>query len=87
MSTLDLPLEALASGPEPSIDNLDADAANRIAELARLLAQKSARANGDLAADFRPYLELDEKTRSRMRNGVIRVVQALVLLEYIDPPG
>jgi len=83
---LHVPLSALAQGQIPDVAPFFGDeGADRVAELARSIDLEERRAAGMLVRDP-PYTELPERVRIGQRVAVIRVVQALVLLGWIDPP-
>jgi hypothetical protein len=85
--TAEVSIEQLAGGELPNVGNIDGYHLDRIVALARLLSQNLARERGDLGTDLRPFGELDEQTRDRMRGAVVRVLQALVLLGWLEAPG
>jgi len=72
--------------PETSLGN---DAADQVAHLSLLIAQRLATENAAVIspAMMRPYRERSGSERLAMRQGVLRIVQALVLLGWIDPPS
>jgi hypothetical protein len=85
---LHLPIESLASKSPPDIA-LGRDELERIAHLARALHQHAQRAGHVVFSpdvDLRPYPELPEAQRIAMRNAVLRVLQSLVMLGWIDLP-
>jgi predicted GNAT superfamily acetyltransferase len=70
--------------PKP---DLSQGALDELAELALRLAQKDAEKQGVRPPRaFIPYREQQPEARANQRAGVYRVVQALVLLGYIDTP-
>lgn len=79
-----LPLASLAT-QAPRVD-LDKHALDTIADLALRIAHHSA-SPSQLGVDLRPYVDRSELERARMRSGVLRVIQALVLLGWIDLPS
>jgi ABC-type iron transport system FetAB permease component len=82
-----LALEALCADL-PAVD-LSPESADEIAALARIITQVRARKAGIVQdeAHARPYEACPPDQREAMRFAVIRVVQALVLLGYIESPG
>lgn len=71
----------------PTLD-LSREALDELANLALTLAQLDAEKAGVRPPRaFQPYIEHSPDARSNMRAGVYRVVQALVLLGYIDKPA
>lgn len=83
-SHLNVPLEALAQN-DPDV-GLDSGALDTIGALALMIAHRHL-PPGELNADMRPYLERSPLERARMRTAVLRVVQALVLLGWIERPS
>jgi hypothetical protein len=80
----DSALEYLSSQPLPPLA-FDETHAEQVAHLALLIAQKGARV---LPAQLaRPFRDRTESERIAMQLGVLRVVQALVLLGWIEPPA
>ena len=78
-----VPLSALAKQKPPDI-GLSNGAADEIACLAYMLAQEELRAVDPLVGRS-PWADAPVSSRLKMRAGVVRVVQALVLLGYIEP--
>jgi hypothetical protein len=84
--TIEVPIESLAKQSPPTIAMSRTDC-DTVAKLAMLLAQESQRAEGQVLAFPHPtYESLTPDTRASMRGGVVRVVQALAMLGWIDPP-
>lgn len=81
----EVPVEELAQLEPPEI-GLSNDAADRIAHLALRLTQVHAQRAQLIVtpAAQRPYHERTEAERAAMRAGVIRVVQALVILGWTE---
>jgi hypothetical protein len=79
--------EQLAKNPPPA-DCIDYDVAKRAARLALLIAQEVVRGDGAprIIGDPRlvPWEERPEQARAAMTAGVVRTVQALMLLGVID---
>jgi len=72
---------------DPPKPELSTHALDELAELALLLAQQDAEKQGVRhPRAFIPYREQQPEARANQRAGVYRVVQALVLLGYIDTP-
>jgi hypothetical protein len=75
----------LADPPKP---DLSAHALDELAELALMLAQEDAKTQGVRhPRAFIPYREQPAEARANQRAGVYRVLQALVMLGYIEKPG
>ena len=70
-----VPLESLAAQcpPETNMSREDLDA---VVKLARLLQNP-----------HEPYDSLPETRRADMRRGAMRIVQALIMLEWIEAPA
>jgi hypothetical protein len=68
----------------PKLENIGADALDDIARLALLISQ----VEGCESVLARPvqYHELPERTRANQRATVLRIVQAMVLLGWIEAP-
>ena len=67
---------------------LGADALDALAELAVRLAQRDAETQGVRhPRAFIPYRDQPSEARANQRAGVYRVLQALILLGYIEKPG
>jgi hypothetical protein len=81
-----LALEALCANL-PSVE-LSPEAADEIAALARIITQVRARKVGIIQDErhSRPYESIPPDEREAMRFAVIRVIQALVLLGYLESP-
>jgi hypothetical protein len=92
----DTPFQRIAAAPSKSLEQLAGEAVpdvaipweelHRIADFARRLQQRDARARGALDVDLRPYMDLDPARRDSMALGVARVVQALQMLGWIGSP-
>jgi hypothetical protein len=71
----------------PALD-LSKEALDELASLALTLAQKDAEKSGVRPPRaFVPYIEQPSEARANQRAGVYRVLQAAVLLGYIEKPG
>jgi len=81
---IELPLEALAKHP-PDV-GMGIEQADRIAALALLIAQERARAAGVVMSPALavPYAERTADWRAANRATVVHIVQALVLLGWIE---
>jgi len=77
-------LENLARQPLPAFF-VDDEHADQIAHLALLITQVNARVLP--AGVARPFHDRTQNERDAMRMGVYRVIQALVLLGWIEPPA
>lgn len=70
----------------PKLD-LSKEALDELANLALTIAQEDARKAGVRPAKaFAPYTAQSEDTRANQRAGVYRVIQAMVLLGYLEKP-
>jgi hypothetical protein len=81
-------VESLAAQIPPEI-TLSPEEQDRIAHLALALTQEAKRRRDALRIDVDdrgmvPYRERDAQQRANMRAGVIRVVQALQMLGYLE---
>lgn len=81
----EVPVEVLAQQEPPEV-GLSQDAADRVAHLALRLTQVHAQRSQLIVtpAAQRPYHERTEAERAAMRAGVIRVVQALMMLGWTE---
>jgi hypothetical protein len=84
MPLLDLPIEQLANEAPPNLAISDGEL-DRIADLAYELARK-AQAGAGIIHGMPPYRERTPSSRKTIRDGVKRVVQAMVLLGWIERP-
>jgi len=66
----------------PKLENLSADSLDDIGRLALLISQ----VEGCEGLVKVPYHELPERTRANQRATVLRIVQAMVLLGWIEAP-
>jgi hypothetical protein len=78
-------VEQLARLPRPET-NLSRENLDEVAALALALMQHDLSVSEQIGADLRTYTERSEEERARMRRGAHRVLQALVLLGWIDTP-
>jgi hypothetical protein len=78
------PIEQLARQPPPEV-TLTREERDRIAHLAMAITQESNRRGGSLI-DQVPYPERTEEQRAASRLAVTRIVQAMHMLGYLDPP-
>jgi hypothetical protein len=87
VALVDTPLEVLAKDKPPPV-TLSVDEQRRVACLALMLTQEAARRESLVlsSAQLLPWHERPEEAREAMRMGVVRVVQALSMLGYIEPP-
>jgi hypothetical protein len=86
MTDLNLPLETLARlAPDVAVGD---EAADSIAALALLISLEQARVASMVVPPrfARSYSALDEHERAGMRANVRRIIQALVLLGWIEAP-
>jgi len=75
----------LSDPPKPELSK---QALDELAELALALAQEDAKGQGVRhPRAFVPYMQQPEEARANQRAGVYRVVQALVMLGYIEKVG
>jgi hypothetical protein len=84
----DVPMgDSLLATQEPPRVDLPKESLDRIARLSLALTQAQiARARVVVTAgELVPYDERPDQARANMRAGVVRVIQALILLGYIDP--
>lgn len=80
-----VPLPTLAKQTIPDVSpTLGDEGPDQIAELARLIDQEE-RTRGGMLDSQVPYHELPKRQRLALRVSVIRVVQAMVMLGYIEP--
>jgi hypothetical protein len=80
-------LEALAEQTIPDVGPFFGDeGAESVAKLARLIDQAECRRGGVLLRDSRTFEALPERQRTGNKVAVIRVVQALVMLGWIEVP-
>jgi len=84
----DSALSHLAQQPLPET-SLGPDGADQVAHLALMIAQRLAAQHATVIPPHsaRPYRERSEQERMAMRIGVLRVLEALVLLGWIDAPS
>ena len=68
----------------PKLENLGADSLDDIGRLALLISQVEG-CESSLVQPV-PYHELPERTRANQRATVLRIVQAMVLLGWIEAP-
>ena len=80
----DVPIETLARQAPPEV-TLTRDERDRIAHLALALSQESNRRGGSLVEQV-PYPERTEEQRAAARLTVLRILQAMHMLGYLDPP-
>jgi hypothetical protein len=78
-------LNTLAEGALPRVEMAPVEQ-DCVADLARRITQVVARRGGVIQDErhARPYMACDPNERHAMRAAVVRVLQALVLLGYID---
>jgi len=76
------PIEALAKKEPPPV-NLSRDERDRIAHLALALSQECNRKAGEILPQV-PYPERTAAQQAAARLTVVRVVQAMVLLGYLE---
>jgi len=75
----------LASREPPRVQ-LSAEALDRIAHLAIALTQAEARRHGVILSPYEaiPYRERPEDARASARRAIVKVIQALEMLGYLD---
>jgi hypothetical protein len=78
-------VQALAKRSPPSVD-LSPEQCDRIAALALALSQEGQRKSGLVLTGWEamPYEDRPVEQRAAMRRGVVRLIEALKLLEYIE---
>jgi hypothetical protein len=79
-----VPVEQLSKQAPPDVE-LSREEKDRIAHLALALSQESNRRAGDLSPAV-PYFELPEERKAVARQTIVRVIQALKMLDYIEGP-
>jgi hypothetical protein len=79
-----VPIEQLARQSPPEV-TLTRDERDRIAHLAVALTQESNRRGGSLVSEV-PYTQRTDEQRAASRLAVTRIVQAMHMLGYLDPP-
>jgi hypothetical protein len=77
------PLPELAQDTPPQI-TLTREERDRIAHLAVLIAQAENRRGGDLTIQV-PYEERTDEQKAAARLSVIRILQAMMMLGYLEP--
>jgi hypothetical protein len=82
-------IDSLARQTPPAID-LTREACDRIAHLSLLLAQERSRKGGGsvilTGKELIPYDKWPEESRATARRTIIRVVEALTMLGYLEAP-
>jgi hypothetical protein len=85
---LSIPFDELLRGGPPIIEHPDQKELDAICELALRIEQGEMRRMGLVMSDRQrtPYMERSETERARARAGLLRCVQAMVLLGWISLP-
>jgi|SRR5580692_1088480 hypothetical protein len=82
-------IEALALQTPPDL-HLSRAECDRIAHLALLLAQERNRKGGSViltGRDLIPFEQWPEESRATARRTVVRLLEALAMLGYLEPPA
>jgi len=79
------PIESIAKRDAPHVQ-LHSDQLDRIAHLAIALTQAEARRHGVILSPYEaiPYNERPEDARASARRAIVKVIQALEMLGYLD---